>query len=229
MPDEIVRTHIEEQVVPEMRLGRHIAHDPRSWNFPAPMAPGLVTTLHKRVVPIFDQGHLGSCTGNACAGALGTQPNTIGDLFTEADAVELYSMATNLDLAWGHYPPTDTGSSGLAVARAARLKGYISSYSHAFGLDHALAALVLAPVITGVAWHEGFDHPDSHGLVKLGGSVRGGHEFCVVGLDVDNKTVRAANSWGTTWGDGGFFEFSWDDWASLLADRGDVTQFKAVR
>lgn len=229
MPEEIFRQQLEEQVVPEMRLGRHIAHDPRSWNFPAPMAPSLVTTLHKRVVPIFNQGELGSCTGNACAGALGTQPDTVGDRFTEAEAVELYSMATHLDRTTGYYPPNDTGSSGLAVAKAARTKGYVESYSHAFGLDHALAALVLAPVITGVAWHEGFDHPDSKGFVTVGGSVRGGHEFCVVGLDVENKTVRAANSWGTTWADGGFFEFSWDDWGKLLAERGDVTQLKAVR
>ncbi|MDQ6947869.1 MAG: hypothetical protein M3256_16790 [Actinomycetota bacterium] len=229
MTEEIVRRRIDEQVNRAMRLGRHIAHDPRSRNFPAPTAPELVTTLHKRVVPIFYQGDLSSCTGNACAGALGTEPNTIGFTFTEADAVRLYSAATLLDPQQGSYPPDDTGSSGLAVAKAAQQEGFITSYSHAFGLDHALAALVLAPVITGVTWTEGFDNPDSNGFVKLGGSAQGGHEFCVVGLDVDKKTVLAANSWGASWANKGFFEFSWDDWAQLLADQGDVTQFTAIR
>jgi C1A family cysteine protease len=188
----------------------------------------LETTLHKRVVPIFDQGNIGSCTGNACAGALGTQPNTIGNHFDEEVALRLYCEATRLDWHWGHYPPTDTGSSGLAVAKAAKEAGYVRRYNHAFGLDQALRALVLAPVITGVSWYEGFDHPDSDGLVRISGSVRGGHEFCVVGLDVEKKTVRAANSWGTGWGDEGFFEFSWDDWGRLLDERGDVTQLVAT-
>jgi Papain family cysteine protease. len=107
--------------------------------------------------------------------------------------------------------------------KAAKELGYITGYRHAFGLQHALEALVLAPVITGVAWYEGFDEPDANGAVTISGSVRGGHEFEVVGIDVDARTVRACNSWGADWGDHGYFQFSWDTWDRLLHERGDVT------
>ena len=217
------------RLIPEIpragqRLGRHVRHDPRSLDYQATRAKRIVTTLHQRRCPPFDQGALGSCTGNAEAGLLMTSPlYRPNRILTEKDAVELYSRATHTDNIGGIYPPTDTGSSGLAAMKAARQLGYISGYRHAFGILHALEALVLQPVITGVDWYEGFDHPDSHALVAIAGAVRGGHEFEVVGVDAENQTVRACNSWGTTWGDGGYFQFSWDTWDQLLHEQGDVT------
>lgn len=221
---DIVTTTLDESVVEGRRLGRHVRHDPRSRDYPAAQAPGIVSVRHKRHCPPFDQGHLGSCTGNAEAGLLMTEPfYRPGRVLTEADAVKLYSRATQLDNFAGEYPPKDTGSSGLAVMKAARGQGYVHAYSHAFGLQQALLALVLTPVITGVPWYEGFDHPDGHGRVAISGSVRGGHEFEVLGIDVQNKTVRACNSWGEKYGQHGYFEFTWDTWAQLLAEQGDVT------
>ncbi len=216
---------LEERIEPQRRLGRHVEHDPRSRNFPAPRRPiPLRNVLHQRHCPPFDQGNVGSCTGNAEAGLLMTEPfYTSGRVLTESDAVDLYSLATKLDRIKGDYPPDDTGSTGLAVMKAARQLGYIRGYTHAFGLQHALEALVLAPVITGVVWYEGFDTPDANGLISISGAIRGGHEFEVLGLDVDNKVVRACNSWGTGWGDQGYFQFSFDTWDQLLHQKGDVT------
>jgi len=46
----------------------------------------------------FDQGALGSCTGNAMAGVLMTDPIWVpGRNLTEVDAVKLYKAATKLD------------------------------------------------------------------------------------------------------------------------------------
>src|ERR1700730_1472287 len=147
---QIATEVIEERQLDGMRLGRHVRHDPRSWDYQAPRAPRVVDVAHKRECPPFDQGKLGSCTGNAEAGLLMTQPLfTAARVLGETDAVGLYSEATRLDRIRGTYPPDDTGSSGLAVMKAAKLKGYISGYAHAFGLQHALEALVLSPVITG--------------------------------------------------------------------------------
>jgi papain like protease len=224
MADAIVTNIIPEQVDTAHRLGRHVRHDPRSWNFQAARAPKVVTTVHKRHCAPFDQGELGSCTGNAEAGLLMSDPLfQKGRVLTEEDAVKLYSQATHLDRVKGIYPPDDTGSSGLAVMKAAKQLGYITKYEHAFGLQQALEALVLSPVITGVNWYEGFDSPDSKGMVKISGGIRGGHEFEVVGVDAENQTVRACNSWGATWGDGGYFQFSWETWDQLLHEQGDVT------
>lgn len=44
------------------RLGRHVNHDPRSLSFRVGQpARALVSVLHERLVPVFDQGDLGSC------------------------------------------------------------------------------------------------------------------------------------------------------------------------
>ncbi len=222
---------LQEILVPGMRLGRNIDHDERSKAFPAMVAP-LRTVRHERHCDPFDQGELGSCTGNAMAGALMTDPFfQLGRDLGEKDAVELYSEATRLDRVPGTYPPDDTGSSGLAVAKAAKRAGYISSYRNAFGLQQALGALVVGPVITGVKWYSSFDHPDATGEVKIAADafVRGGHEFEVNGLDVENRRVWCVQSWGPTWGGlgNGTFFLSWDTWDALLQDGGDATQLHA--
>lgn len=202
-------------------LGRHVEHDPRSRAFAFETVAPIATVLHARHVPIFDQQSLGSCTGNAAAGCMGTGPWT--HTTSETDAVSLYERATHLDRIAGTYPPSDTGSSGLAVMKAVKERGWITAYRHCFSLHSVLAALQTTPVIAGISWYEGFDHPDVHGFGKISGGVRGGHEICLVGVDATAKTVRAANSWGTGWGDSGFFSFSWDDFDRLLHEYGDCT------
>jgi hypothetical protein len=207
--------------------GRLVEHDPRSRAFPFVELNDvpLCTVTHRRYGGVFDQGSLGSCTGNAAAGAINTVPvhKTGARVLTEADAVDLYKLATVLDGFPGQYPPDDSGSSGLAVAKAAKQKGLISGYEHAFGIDQAMQALMFYPVITGVNWYEGFDHPSSTGRVEISGQIRGGHEFEVRGYHAPSKTVGCWNSWGADWGDKGKFRMSVATWARLLEEQGDVT------
>jgi hypothetical protein len=187
--------------------------------------------------PVLDQGQVGACVGfgtEACVSAdpfYAAIPTTVaarptGDVDTDnQQGYGLYSAATHLDNIKGSWKPDDTGSVGLAGAKAAQKAGLISGYQHALSLDAALKGLGSLPCITGVNWYEGFDNPDSSGRVKISGSVRGGHEFCVYGIDAVNKLVWARNSWTAGWGLNGTFCFSFDDWGRLLDEQGDVTFF----
>jgi hypothetical protein len=212
---------------PIRRLGRHVEHDPRSFAYFAGTA-ALQSIMHRHTGPVLDQGNLGSCTGNAVAQVLNTAPvHKPGQrLMKEGDAIMIYSLGTKLDGYPGTYPPDDTGSSGLAVMKAAKKLGLISGYSHTFSLDHLLGALVLKPGILGINWYDSFDEPATSGECPLptGASIRGGHEVAMLGLDVKKRRVWCLNSWGR-WGyrNTGRFFFSWATLSRLLREQGDAT------
>lgn len=221
---EIVRRTLEEQRVEGRRLGRHIEHDPRSRDFPAEQAPQITSVNHNATGLPLDQGQIGSCTANALCGAMNSAPNFSGTVLHETDAVTLYELETKLE--GKPYPPNDPGGTGLLVCKAAKQEGLLSSYTHAFGIQHALQALVLRPVITGIAWYSSFDTPDPQtGLVSIapGATVRGGHEIVADAIDAANQLVWFWNSWGTGWGQGGRFCMSFATWEQLLSQQGDVT------
>jgi hypothetical protein len=225
MSNEIFVSRLDERIVVGRRLGRHVVHDQRSREFPASQAPGIVSVTHQAVGLPLNQGDIGSCTANALCGALNSSPDfTGGTPRTETDAVHLYGRETSLE--GKPYPPNDPGGSGLEVCKAAKQLGWISSYRHAFGIQHALQALVLRPVITGVSWYTSFDTPDPKtGLVEIatGATVRGGHEIVADQIDADNDLVWFWNSWGPEYGVGGRFCMAFATWQRLLEEHGDVT------
>lgn len=223
----------------DSRLGRHVQHDSRSLAYlvEAKDVLTLTSVRHKRNIPVLNQGNLGSCTGNAGTGNLGT-----GDFWDEGQnvldpedaakdeqyAVGLYSDATKLDTYRGEYPPSDTGSDGLSIAKALQQRGLINGYKHATDLASALTALEAGPVIAGVEWLDGMFKPDADGRIQLVGAVAGGHEIVFDELDVENKRVWFTNSWGLDWGIDGRAYLTWEDFETLLSRQGDVTSFVPV-
>lgn len=224
-------SNIDVEQYPEVlgagRLGRHREHDARSRSFAVPEPAALPTVTYRwaRRSPILDQGSVGSCTGNAMAGAIGTDTEGRYGAYNvdEALALELYSLATELDRVPGIYPPDDVGSSGLAVAKAARNLGKITGYRHAFSVRAAAAALRTGPVIVGMLWLTGCDTPDESGLIRYEGDVRGGHEVLLRGWDADRQLFEFDNSWGPLWGSAGSFHISAADFTHALKQGGDVT------
>ncbi|HEY2681555.1 MAG TPA: hypothetical protein VGI59_09570 [Candidatus Udaeobacter sp.] len=218
-------------------LGRSIEHDPRSLRFAAPVLPRSVikSVQWQRRIPILDQGELGSCTGNAGTGWVGTdnkdrQGLTLvgGKPVDETFAVGLYSLATVLDGLSGTYPPTDSGSSGLGVAKALQKDTLCTSYTHAFSIDAAYAALQSGPVLLGIPWYNSMFDPKSDGRVPVDpkSGLAGGHEIVCGQLVVENGVgtqIWFDNSWATSWGKEGRGYFIPEDLTTLLADDGDVT------
>lgn len=210
-------------------LGRHIRHDPESKRYAhLASARTLVAVDHLRHIDILDQGNVGSCTGNACTGSLGTTPiddalPTPHPSLDEAEALRLYSAAEVID-GDGPYPPNDNGSSGLSVCKAAKNAGMISGYRHALSLTDALDALQDGPVLWGTNWLTGMDAVNpTTGLIKYTGSSRGGHELVLRSFDPATGLVGGDNSWGDGWGKAGSFVITTTDLGKSLADDGDIT------
>lgn len=229
---QIVRRVIAETIVEGKRLGRMVLHDARSLMHQMPSSDPPTTAIEwPRRVPILDQGALGSCTGNATVGALGTDPSYAalnvlfgpGLSFDEAEAVLIYSGAEKLDGGAG-YPPEDNGSSGLSVAKVAKALGYIASYLHCTSIAGCFTAIKTGPFLVGSEWLTGMDSPDAHGVVHATGSVRGGHEYLCRGYDPATDLWLFDNSWGPSWGRlAGSFKMSTADFTKLLAAQGDAT------
>jgi hypothetical protein len=208
------------------RLGRHVAHDPRSLDYQAELAPLIRDVSHVAHGLPLDQGDAGACTAFATCGAQNADPryplHAVAP-FTSTDALTLYTRETaDEGQPWPQYDP---GGSGLAVCKAARELGWLTRYAHTFDLDSALRALVMRPVIAGMNWYDSFDSPDGNGLIAISADaqVRGGHEVCAVGIDTTAQLVTFWNSWGPGYGLGGQFAMGYGTLERLLAEEGDVT------
>lgn len=242
-------THVE--LLPASgRFGRHVEHDPRSLEYAHGVLPE--TTIRSvewaRRAPILDQAQLGSCTTNAGTGLLVTDCATRQGLTSvtitaaaaaashecfepgvyapdEDFAVRLYSLATRLDSIRGHYPPTDTGSSGLGVAKALKALGLATGYTHAFSLPALTSALQQGPVMIGIVWLESMEDPDGDGrlIVDRGTEVVGGHEVEIAKYDAATGDYWITNSWGSGWGVDGRAYVTTADLRWLLSQQGDVT------
>jgi hypothetical protein len=232
----VTYTHIEERASLNGggRLGRQL--DRRESferaHVDASQVPAPPTSLVKweRMCPPFNQGDLGSCTGNAAAGALMTVPlHQTGWNFTENDAVKIYEQATQFNPKGEQYPPNDDGSSGPCVADALEKDGVVASSVHATDLTAALGLLTLGPVIVGLDWYTSFDTPLSSGECALtpDATVRGGHEVEAFSVDPVAKVVWFFQSWGATWGGlgNGTFFFTFATLELLFRESGDATSF----
>jgi len=225
-----VRVELPELVVKGKRLGRHINHDPRSLAYLVAEESSPASVSWDARIPILDQGNVGSCTGNATTGELGTGPffdalePRVQKILNESYAVDVYELATQLDPYPGTYPPTDTGSDGLSAAKAAVQLGDAVGYVHAVSIAGMHAMIQTGPFAIGMSWRSGCDTPDSNGVVKYAGRVRGGHEVCAVAYDSSSNLWKIRNSWSDSWGKDGYFYVSDADMVKILADSGDATQ-----
>lgn len=218
-------------------LGRLVEHDNKSRAYTISRRdPPKTSIQHVTYGPTLNQKKVGACVGYAAAQALNTGPNKVVlearklPLRTDADALNYYHLATMNDAWPGVYPPNDTGTSGIAVAKALKKLKLIKGYQWAFNIEQVLSAIATGPLLVGVPWYEGMFYPDKNGLVKISGKLVGGHQIVITGFSIVSQTMSqnlfwARNSWGIGWGLRGGFSFTVKTLETLLSRDGDALKF----
>lgn len=236
--------------MPTYSLGRVKEHDPRSLRYAHGVIPrkAIQSVRWTRRTKVFNQGNVGSCTGQAAAGLIvtdslgrtGTTQVTITDeqaaktkgvfkagtyTVDETFSDLCYQLNTRLDTFSGTYKPNDTGSSGLAAAKTLQALGLADVYTHGFSLSALDTALQKGPVMAGTVWYESMFEPDSDGVLNVSeaSGEAGGHEYVVVGLNVETGLYEIDNSWDEDWGKDGSAFIPKDSMQLLLDRDGDVT------
>jgi hypothetical protein len=136
-----------------------------------------------------------------------------------ADADRIYSLGTMLDPFDGNWPPTDTGSSGLGVAKAAQQLGLGGEYRWLRGVDEVVQTVVDGtPVSVGARWYNDMFTPDAAGFVTPTGGIAGGHQWTVHGYDLATDSLLG-RCW---WGPFRDFRITREHLGELLEDDGDA-------
>ena len=198
-------------------------------------------------VPVLDQGTEGACTGFGLATVahyLLRRRQVLPDL-TPVSPRMLYELARRYDewpgedysgssargamKGWHKHGvcaetlyPYHGGApgAGLTDARTAdALRRPLGSY---FRVNHKdLVAMHSAIAEVGILYatctvHEGWSKVGPDGVIELLPKLLGGHAFAIVAYD--DQGLWLQNSWGPTWGRGGFGRISYDDWLSNGTD-----------
>lgn len=209
--------------MPDHGLGRLVVPDPRDAGYPlrtlleaAPPQP-LPTARQWVTGPILDQGQKPQCVGYGCRDWLSAAPNS--DHRRSPAPSTLYRMAQQRDGIAGKHD----GSTVRAGLQALQDLKRVASYHWAASIDDVVQWLLgHGPVILGVSWYEAMFEPDANGLIRIGGSVAGGHCLLAVGVDTIARTATLQQSWGVSWGRHGLCDISLDDLARLLREDGEA-------
>lgn len=193
--------------------------------------------LREGMRPVKNQGSLGSCTGHAVGSYVDYlnpgEPNA-SRLFiyynerllegtVKEDAGATIRSGIKAVAKFGSCKESlhpykldrfDNKPTKRAYANAQQNK--IVSYERVKTLKDLKASLAEGfPVVFGMALYESFETQavTSTGVVPMPGkneTFLGGHAVLAVGYDDKTKRVLVRNSWGKTWGDGGYFTMPYD-------------------
>jgi C1A family cysteine protease len=207
---------------------------------PAPVLRALPPSADLRpgCPPPYDQGQLGSCTGNAIAGAIQFErkkqnmtpdfvPSRLFIYYNERvieGTVEADSGAQIRDgiksvAGQGDCPESELPYDVSKFAQKPPMRCYRDatkykavSYSRLLQEANQLKGCLASgfPFVFGFTVYAGFESQDvaRTGIVPMpasGEKVLGGHAVMAVGYDDAQQRFLVRNSWGTEWGQGGYF------------------------
>jgi C1A family cysteine protease len=195
-----------------------------------------IVDLRQYCSSIEDQGKLGSCTGNAIAGAIELlhkrQSRTldisrlfiyyyerkfIGTVNYDSGAYirdgikACYTYGAPTENLWP-YNISKFKMQPHKTAIVDALKRKVTSYQRALDFNQVMDSITSGyPVTIGFNVYSSFDSP---AVAKTGimpypnvnkERLLGGHAVLIVGYNKTNNTFIVRNSWGTRWGDNGYF------------------------
>jgi len=222
----------------------------------APVARPSAIDLRPTMSPVEDQGQLGSCTGNATAGALEYLENKNKTAFFDVSRLWLYYQARVIE----DTVKEDAGAMLRDVVKAAATVGYctekkwpynvakfakkptvtatkdaakrmIAEYMRCVTLDNCLDSLALGfPVVFGFSVYESFESAEvaKTGVVPMPAKTEallGGHAVLMVGYNDAEQRIIVRNSWGTGWGQQGYFTMPY----GYIIDRNLSDDFWSIR
>jgi len=199
------------------------------------VSPNIVD-LRSYCSPIENQGSLGSCTGQAIAGAIellnkrSRKPTDVSRLFIYyyerlllgtvnydsgayiRDGIKATNhYGTSLESYWP-YDIRKFKQEPITEAKTDALKRKVTRYERVENFNGCIDALSNGfPVIMGFHVYTSFM---SASVARTGNMpypntkrerLLGGHAVLLVGYDKRKKVFIARNSWGTSWGDRGYF------------------------
>lgn len=206
-----------------------------------------LTDYTRYEVPVLDQGSEGACTGFGLATVANylLKRRKVHPDPTPVSPRMLYHMARRYD-EWPGEDYSGSSARGamkgwhkhgicceaewptlarkqdprLTQARTAdALRRPLGAY---FRVNHKdIVAMHSAIAEVGVLYatamvHRGWDNPAGNGVIQYSEATTGGHAFAIVAYDRDGFWIQ--NSWGTSWGKGGFARISYDEWLANGTD-----------
>lgn len=208
---------------------------------PAPLVLPPHIDLRPTCPSVENQGNLGSCTGNALAGAIEFLERKDGVPFVDASRLFIYyneravegtiksdagamirdgikvlkNQGVCSETRWP-YIISKFAMKPSAACYTEALKRQITSYHRILTLSDMRTCLAEGfPFVFGFTVYESFESQEvaSTGIVHMPQSNErslGGHAVLAVGYDDAEKRFIVRNSWGTDWGQKGYFTIQYE-------------------